>query len=137
MPPLTSADLLSPKGPLDALLFPGEASNVLAARLDQYLATAYAKTEVAAQTDPDLQNSLAYNWALYLAFSFVHMRMSAEPITLNVAEKGSHGYSQAQIDTMKRFADKYHSDFKTLLIMPGVSVSRLPGSISVRNTVEW
>lgn len=138
MAALTAADLLSPTGPVESFLFPEEDSNVLEARLTQYLANAYADERVAAQQDDVRKNGLARNWALNLVYTAVYTRLSSEPATLTVTEKGGHGYSTEQIRNIKSLADKYWNDFLGLLVIPpALPASQLPGSISVRATVDW
>jgi hypothetical protein len=136
--PLTFADLMSPVGPITAALFPGEQSNVLEARLTQYLDNGYGDERVAAQTDQSRQDMLARAWALYQAFTDVYIRLSAEPTTLAVTEKGSHAYVAEQLRNFKALADKYLSDFNGLLIIPpAVPLQRIPPTMSLRNNVEW
>jgi hypothetical protein len=65
-------------------------------------------------------------------------RLSANPATITVSEKGGHGYTAEQIKTFKDLAAKYWSDFLGLLVIPpALPPSQLPGSMSVRATVEW
>lgn len=135
---LTATDLLSPVGPVDASLFPGEASNVLEARLDQYLQNGYSDERVDAQTDATRKDNLARVYALYQTFNAVYIRMNASPTTLAVTEKGSHTYSYEQIRGMKQMADKYLSDFNALLVVsPDTPSSQLPGTRSAPVTVVW
>lgn len=135
---LTATDLLSPVGPVDASLFPGEASNVLETRLAQYLTNAYNDERVAAQVDDGRKDHLARAYALYQTFNAVYLRMNASPTTLAVAEKGSHTYSYEQIRGMKQMADKYLSDFTALLVVsPESPAMSLPGTVSAPVTVVW
>lgn len=134
---VTGAQLLSPVGPVEAFLFPGEDSNVLTARLQQYLDNAYADARIAAQPET-LANQLAQAFALNLVYTAVYTRLSAEPLNVQVTDKGGHGYSAEQIKSIKSLADKYWADFLGLLvILPATPPSQLPGSMSVRATVEW
>lgn len=136
--PYTAADLLSPIGPLDSSLFPGEQSNVLTGRLNQYLANGYGDARVAAQTDVQRKDSLARAWALHQAFQDVYIRMSGAPLSVTVTEKGGHAYGAEQIKNMKALSDKYLGDFNGLLLVsPDAAPSQLPGTVSVRNIVEW
>lgn len=134
---LTADDLLQPKGPVSMVLFPGQQGNVVSDMLDEYLDAAYNDARVAAQTNP-IKDALARAWSLYLVFDNVCIRMSAEPITVTVDGKGSHGYSREQIQAMERLRDKYLSDFNGMLLTPGAQPpSNLPGSYSVNNRVVF
>jgi hypothetical protein len=135
---LTAVDLIQPKGPVDMALFPGLQSNVVSAIVDQYLTTAYNDERVAAQTDVNRKDMLAQAWALYLVFGTVYTRMLAEPLTVNLTDKGSHGYSTEQIRGMAGLRDKYLADFNGLILVPGaLPPSQFPGSFSLRNRVEF
>lgn len=130
--------LLSGGGPVDLSLFPGEGSNVILDRLGKYIANGAADPRVANQTDLVRKDNLVRAYALQQVFQGVFIRMSSEPLTLNVTEKGGHGYSYEQIRGMKGLADKYYQDFLGLLVVPADSpASQLPGTVIIRNTVEW
>lgn len=135
---IAGADLLSPSGPLDTSLFPGEASNVLDARVQGYIDDAYNDPRVIAQNDATRKDNLARNYALWRAFEVVYLRMTTHPVALSVTEKGSHGYSNEQIRNVRQLMDKYLADFNGLLVVSSDTASRgLPGTVSIRNTVEW
>ncbi len=132
------AELLSAQGgPLDMVLFPGEQSNQVEARLQAYLDRAYADARVSIQQDQTVKDNLARAYALYLAFESVYLRMSAEPLSVQVTEKGGHGYSTEQIRNMKYASDKYLADFNGLLVVPGSTRNQRLGSMSIRNTVDF
>jgi hypothetical protein len=132
------AQLLAPEGPITPLLFPGEGVNELSARLQAYLDNAALRAEVVAAPAP-AQDGLINAYALYTAFTDVYIRMSAQPLTITVTEKGGHGYSAEQIRNMKALATKYWDDFVSLqevtvpLTSPGIS----PGTRSVATDVRW
>jgi hypothetical protein len=136
--PLTATDLMSPKGPVEAFLFPGEDSNVIEARLQGYIDFAMADERIAAQTDPTTQDKLARPYAISLVYSAVVDRLSAQPLTVTTTEKGGHGYSAEQIKTFKELRDKYWSDFLGLTVVaPALPPSQFPGTRSLRANVEW
>jgi hypothetical protein len=136
--PIAAADLMSPAGPVEGYLFPGEDSNVIEARLAGYVDAAYNDERIAGQTDAALKDKLARPFALYRVYASVVERLSANPATITVSEKGGHGYTAEQIKTFKDLAAKYWSDFLGLLVIPpALPPSQLPGSMSVRATVEW
>ena len=119
-------------------MFPGEMGNVLSARLEGYLTVAYADARVAAQTAEPTQNSLAFAWAHHLAFMDVYLRLTVQPASVTLTEKGSHSYLVEQLRNMKALADKYLADFNGLLLLPPASPpSQFPGTMSVRNVVDW
>jgi hypothetical protein len=129
--------LLAPVGPITPLLFPGEGVNELTARVQQYLNNAAARPEVLA-APADRTDHMVTADALAVAFTDVYIRMSAQPMTLAVAEKGSHGYSNEQIRNMRDLAAKYRADFEALIILPGVTRPGItPGTRSVATSVQW
>jgi hypothetical protein len=126
-------------GPVDATLFPETPLNEVEAQLGLYLTAAYDDARVAAQTDLNIKDSLARNWALYLTFDGVAQRMTAEPLTVNNGpEGGSTGYSKDQILMMQARADKYLADFLALLNVDlAVVPSQFPGTVSLRTRVDF
>jgi hypothetical protein len=112
---------------------------VYGAQVQSYLDKAYGLEAVAAfQSDETRQNNLAMAYALYLVFDFVAMRMSAEPLTVSVTEKGSHGYSAEQIRQMSDRAQKYLSDYRAMLVLdPTQRPRQVPGAVSLPNTVVF
>lgn len=128
-------DLLEPNGPLNAKLFPGEQSNVLALRLAGYLTRAGNDPRVVAEPDATKQDPMTRALALYYAFTDVYVRMSAEPLTLSVTEKGSHGYSAEQIRNMRGLADRYYAEMLGLMTVS--TTTTRPGTMPVRNVFGW
>lgn len=134
---IVATDLLSPLGPLDTSLFPGEASNVLEARIIGWLNEAYGDPRVAMQTEEARRDSLAEAWTLHRSFQQVYIRMTTQPVSLTVTEKGGHAYSSEQIRNIRQLSDKYLADFNGLLAVAPDNSVRLPGTVSVRNIVDW
>lgn len=131
---ITTASLLEPEGPITFKLFPGEQSNVLTVRLQGYIDRALLDSRVVAQPDPTKVDPMTRALALYYAFTDVYVRMSAEPMTLSVTEKGSHGYSAEQIRNMRGLADRYLAEMIGFL---PVSVGIRPGTVAVPNKFGW
>jgi hypothetical protein len=131
--PILPTDLLEPGGPITPKLFPGEQSNVLSVRLQGYIDRALSDSRVAVAAG-STQDQMARALALHFAFTDVYIRMSAEPMTLNVAEKGGHGYTAEQIRNMRGLADKYLDDL--LGFLPGTTAVR-PGTMAVPNVFGW
>lgn len=131
--PVVADDLMAPNGPVDTFLFPKTGRRQIAARLTQYLANAYADARVVAlASDTTRSDRLARAWALYQVYTAVVDRMSAQPLTVAVTEKGSSTYSSAQIQNMKDRAAQYLAEFEGLLIVtPYGKPSQFPGSLSL------
>lgn len=127
--------LLEPKGPLTTTLFPNEDRGALLVRADAYLERADADGRVKG-LDPAVIDQGTTALALHFAFSDVVIRMSSEPLTVNVAEKGSHGYSTAQIETMKQLRDGYLNDLEDLIETNDATVIS-PGTTAIPNRFTW
>ena len=132
-----AVDLLAPNGPLDAKLFPGLASNELSALIDGYILSASQDPYVLV-ANPAIVDRMTRFRALEYAFIAVHVRMSAEPATVAVTEKGSHAYSTEQLRNIKELALGFRRQFEDLIVSTTpVSEGQFPGSRSSRITVEW
>lgn len=137
--PVVAADLLTPSGPLDPKMFPGEDETVLGERLDAYIGNGYNDTRVTAQP-AEAQDALVRDFALYQAFRDVHIRMLVQPLQITVTEKGGHVYAMEQVTAMERLRDKYLADFEAeLVIVPIVRAPApiTPGTRSVSTDVRW
>lgn len=137
--PLTPADLVSPLGPLDPKLFPGEDTNVLGDRLQAYIDNGYGDSRVEAMP-PELQDGSVRAFALYQAFRDVHIRMLAQPLTVTITEKGGHIYSMEQITAMEKLRDKYLSDFEggLIIVPPSITPAPItPGTRSISTDIRW
>lgn len=131
-------DLRTPKGPADAALFPGEDTAAIDARLSAYIANAEVEPRIVAAPGGS-QDGLVTNYALYQWFRDAHLLMVAKPLTVNVTEKGGHGYSNEQIKALAATRDGYWSAF-----LGGLPVSTAPapapihpGTRSVSTDVRW
>lgn len=134
------AQLLAPSGPITPLLFPGEDTNALTSRLQAYIDNAGLRSEViAAAGDVPRADNMIIAFALWTAFTDVYIRMSAQPLTINVTEKGGHGYNTEQLRNMKALAQKYWDDFVNLQIVPvpATTPGATPGTQSVSTDVRW
>lgn len=135
---VVASDLLAPNGPVDATLFPGVASNVLATQLTGYITRAAADPYVLV-ADSSVVDGMTRARALEYVFTTVHVRMSAEPATVNVGpDKGSHTYSTEQLKAIWRLAMQYRAEFEAFIVAAATpSSGPLPGSRSVGLTQEW
>lgn len=135
---VTPDDLLSPNGPLDAVLFPGKQSNELATLVQAYITSAEQDGAVLVAT-ADRKDGMTAALALSKAFNAVYIRMNAEPLSVNVGtEKGNHAYNIEQIRNVKDLASKYFADYEALIVLPGTTpVGLTPGTLAVPTTVRW
>jgi hypothetical protein len=139
---LTPAALIDPVGPLETRLFPGEDAITLTARVQAYLDAGYADSRIVAigddtPADAALQDQMARAYALWRAYDAVYQRMLSEPLTVNVAEKGGHGYSTAQIDGMQARAEQYLAELNALIPVPISTTTIYPGTTSVPTLFRW
>ena len=103
---ITAADLIEPKGPVTAELFPNTKRRDLEAKLAEYITAAYLDSRVAAQTGDTDKNKAATLYCLWRVYRAVHLTMTRRPLNLTVTEKGGHAYSIDQIREMKKLADE-------------------------------
>lgn len=139
MAQLTADDLIEPNGPIEIGLFLGEVNDSIAlgARVTAYLAQAYVDSRVvAAAADTNVQNRKAKAFVLYTAYMAAYRLMLRSPLTVNVNEKGSHGYSTKQIDAMKQLADDQLEIVEEPIDQP-VPDEAIAKPISVPTEVCW
>lgn len=131
-------DLLIPNGPVDAKLFPGLASTDLSVLIEGYILSG-AQDPFVLVADPALKDRMTRLRALEYVFTAVYVRMSAEPVTVNVAEKGGHSYSTEQLRNIKAIAMQYRAEFESLIpaVTSGGSKGPLPGTVSSGIIVEF
>jgi hypothetical protein len=136
--PVTAVQLISPVGPLTTTFFPEESLQDLTARATQYVANAVADPAIAAASPASKQDQMTLYLALAQAFDDIYLRMSAEPLQVNVTEKGNQGYSVAQITNMKERRDYYRGLYEALLPTTVEPIrNTLPGTLSVPTEVCW
>lgn len=135
---VTVQDLLTPNGPVDPSLFPGEGSNELGARLTAYIAKGTADPRVTGMP-VERRDGLVESYALYQAFRDAHLLMVAKPLTVNVAEKGGHGFSNEQIKSLAAMRDGYLSSFNNGLVLEVAPSAppKIPGTQAVSTRVDW
>lgn len=142
---VTTADLLSPAGPVEVTLFPGEdtedvdnpGSTLLETRLAAYISRAEVKTAGIAFTDPD---PAVEAWALHLTFSAAYTLAVSRPSSEDTKVKilGSQGFSKDQRDALQRKADSYLREYDALVA--AVPTTANPSGIPTRSTgnvFEW
>lgn len=129
---IVAADLLQPNGPVTAKLFPGLSKTKLTTQLTAYIARAAADSRVVDETNATKKDPITRALALYYTFNDVYIRMSAEPISVNVTEKGSTGYNMAQIDNMRALAQGY-LDEAIGLVTVAISTTRSTSNAAIPN----
>ena len=137
---VTPAQFLAPAGPITPLLFPGEGVTELTARVQVYIDNAGARAEIiAAAGDPARVDSMTIAFVLYTTFTDVYVRMSVEPSTVRVEEKGNHSYLAEQIRNIRALAEKYWADFVALaeLPVPKMVAGIVPPTQSISTDVRW
>lgn len=133
---VVATDLEEPLGPITPKLFPGEQSNQLALRLTGYLTRAGNDPRILGEPNASKHDHMTRALALHYAFSDVYIRMSSEPMTLSVTEKGSHGYNVEQIRNMRALADGYLAEMIAYLTV-GATLGIRPGTVAVANKFGW
>ena len=133
--PVVASDLMAPNGPVD-VLFPKEGRRQMLQRLTQYLANGYADSRVATlASDLSPVRQAGPRLGVVSAHTAVADRMSAQPLTVAVTEKGSSTYSAAQIQNAARprRAVLLGGNLDGLLnVTPYGKPSQFPGSLSSR-----
>lgn len=118
---ITADDLLSPNGPVEPGLFPGEdiegdvpGSTILKDRLGVYIAQASAKNSGISFPDADAADTA---WALHLTFHAAWILSIARPSTENaqVPVLGSETYAKDQRDALYEQAEYYLGEYNELL----------------------
>jgi hypothetical protein len=87
----------------------------------------------------DLRDGLITNYALYQAFRDAHLLMVTKPLTVNVAEKGGHGFSNEQIKSLAASRDQYLAAFNNGLVIEAAPAAppKIPPTQAVSTDVRW
>lgn len=117
-------DLIRPLGPVTPELFPGTPSNKLETDLAEYIARAEADERVVNEPNTAKTDRLVRALALYFIFDDVFIAMNARPLTVQVTEKGGHGYSTEQIRNTRAMRDGFLQEFTGLLTPSVTGVSK-------------
>jgi hypothetical protein len=110
-------DLLSPAGPVERTLFPGEGDGSdgtkLEVRLQSYIDQSYDKVADIAFAEPD---DAARAWALYLTHEAAYTLAISRPANENdmVPVLGSRGYQKDQRDALRAKANQYKAEYDSL-----------------------
>lgn len=120
---VAAADLLSPQGPVNNVMFPDVAGNVLSARLDAYIARAAADSRLAT-VGADSQDAAIRALALHFVFQDAYTTRLYQPVEVERAEKGTHRFTDDQIDSMRQLAQSYLDEFIALVPVQAGGVGR-------------
>ncbi len=142
---VNAEDLISPKGPVETDLFPGEVSQgdntKLLARLTEYVNRGVA--EVADFTfDPTSKRDQAVTaWALQLAFRAAHTLALSRPAEDDhgVEVMGKTLFTKDQRQGLDDLANNYLADYFNIVEDTGGTTAAAMGipSHSVKNTFVW
>ena len=132
---VTVDDLTSPAGDLEpAVLWPGEASADVTARLAGYLTDAEARAAVI--TDADDKDRAIVAYAYHRAYQSVATRLAATPSSVTLNDQGSVTTTAAQLAAMQELADRWRDKFDALLPVPEDAALNQP-SAAVPTVIRW
>jgi len=134
---LAPTGFISPLGDLTTSLFPNEDRNALSVRVSAYLEAAPddARVQAIIAADATKTDAATRAYVYWRAYRAVVQRMNTEPLTVSVTEKGSHGYSAAQIGAMQQLADGYDQQLDGLL--PVAEQPAHAQSVGVPTVFTW
>lgn len=133
---IQGADLLSPAGEVELVLFPGESAAAVTARLDAYLVDAYAKLDAQAAGMTEAERDLAAaDWAYHRAYRAVETRLAAEPASATLDDQGSRTYTAAQIQQFgKLAAAKLAAWAQRIEAFTGTAAAPVTGFVPIKST---
>lgn len=129
-------DLLKPKGHLAPALFPGVPVNRLKVEVQEYIDQGQAKVDADSVSGANADAAVRA-WAYHLAFEAAFVAANARPLTVSITEKGSHGYSAAQIANLKALSEKWEGRYDALLPAPLARAPRVGGGGAVTTDIRW
>lgn len=132
---LTPSDLLSPSGPVELPLFPGEGDGTdgtaLHTRLSSYITQAEAKSD---------SRVAQRAWALHLTFKAAYILAIARPADENTQVEilGSEGRDKDQRDGLLKQAEAYKKEFEDIVAnTDGRSTPSHPISREVKTKYDY
>ncbi len=120
---LTADNLRVPNGPITQVLFPGKTIEEVDDDLLGYIERAKSDSRVANEPDAARKTPITKALALSFVFSDIFIRLNAEPLNVNLTDKGGHGYSMEQIQNFEVLAEKYLDEAVALLTPISTSAS--------------
>lgn len=133
---VTPTSLIRPLGPISPELFPGTPSNVLEQDLEEYINRAESDERVLSEPNVGKLDRLVRSLALYFVFDTAYISANARPLTVQVTEKGGHGFSTEQIRNLRALRDQYLAEFTGLLTPSAASTTKSANS-AVRTVFTW
>jgi hypothetical protein len=133
---VTPTSLIRPLGPITPELFPGKPSNVLEQELEEYIDRAETDNRVVNEPNTERIDPLVRALTLYYVFNDAYIAANARPLTVQVTEKGGHGFSTEQIRNLRALRDQYLAEFTGLLTPSATGVSK-KANAAVRNVFTW
>jgi hypothetical protein len=130
----TAEDFLAPKGNIVPAMFPSDSSIVMEERVDEYISA--AEVEASALTGADL-NRAVYHYVYWKAYSAAFVRMSATPTTNILADQGTIGFTQGQINSFRDLAKEHEQLFNNAVAEVNSSIAVAPVTRSISNTFTY
>ena len=120
---VTPADLVAPKGELEASLFPKEDIAASGGRLEQYLSEVNGSDEA--------KKAYAY----YRAYRAVYVRMSSTPIRASLDDQGSREFDKGQADRFLALSEEWRAVYDVAI---AVAVpQRVSSTAAVATRIVW
>jgi hypothetical protein len=111
---VVASELISPEGDVLPEMFPRKqgqddaaALAALEERVNKYIIRGEAWVAAKGIVDPDDADAATANYAYYLAFEDVYVRLASQPASLTFADAGGRTRTQAQIDAFHNKALAY------------------------------
>lgn len=134
---VTAADMMPTKGPLDPLLWPGEETRRVVARITQYIANAVADpryVDLSAVAEQDAFVNALVRWQ---AYRDVFIRLNAQAANVTNQDKGSSAMLYQQIQAFADLMAQAETDLVAVLT-DDVAESLVPPTMSVKtDTTLW
>lgn len=139
MAPLTYLDIQDPDGWLvQSQHFPKDSTVQFQARLDKYLAQAYADVRVVALPTEEEQNNAARAFAYYRAADAIIKRMTAIEWSAQKQGEGGKSQSKEQLDEWIKARDQYLAEFDAAVADPEeIPPTKVQPTTSIGTDVLW
>lgn len=135
---LVAADLLSPDGEIDGVLFyPSSGSSAITSRLDAYLTQGYTRATAAEITDATTSDDFARAFAYWRAWSDVVQRITLAPASTSLAGDISVTRLQSQIAEWVSRRDYWEQQFLALLPDPNRTAATRGVTQSIPNSYRF
>jgi len=137
-------DLISPNGPVEPDLFPGEVvgtnEDVLLTRLTSYIGAADSKTDGLGLTGTVLSDAVTA-WALHLTFQAAFILQIARPADEDAQESilGRQQFDKDQRDALRIMSNDYRSQYDDIILNKVDTSAAATGLASFQSTnlYDW